>query len=62
MSKPKGFATMSLEQRQRIAAMGGKSHSLDHLREIGRRGGLRTQERARMSIKQLKRAQRFGDA
>jgi general stress protein YciG len=36
----RGFASMEVEKRRRIARLGGKSHSVEHMREIGRRGGI----------------------
>ena len=35
----RGFAVMPLKQRSAIAALGGKSHSREHLARIGTLGG-----------------------
>ena len=35
----RGFAVMPLKQRSAIAALGGKSHSREHLARIGALGG-----------------------
>ncbi len=58
-SKPRGFAAMSPETRQRIAALGGhavqklkKAHrfSIEEAREAGRKGGIAvSQNREHMS-------------
>jgi general stress protein YciG len=40
----KGFARLSVEERKKIAAKGGKASSADseRMREIGRAGGIRS--------------------
>lgn len=44
MSKGQGFASLSPEDRKRIASMGGKKLSENrlHMAEIGRKGGERS--------------------
>ncbi len=38
---PRGMNAMSAEDQKKIASMGGKSHTSEHMREIGKRGGLK---------------------
>lgn len=37
--KKTGFAVIDTELRRRIASAGGKSHDVEHMREMGRKGG-----------------------
>jgi general stress protein YciG len=36
----RGFASMEPDKVKRIASLGGKSHSVEYMREIARRGGI----------------------
>jgi general stress protein YciG len=37
----RGFASMTIEERRKIASQGGKSHSKEHFSEIGKLGGIK---------------------